>query len=498
MQFVIKCVLAVCTSMLIEGQLQAQTICQDAFLEVEYEVSALLTTSEKHTPLWLLANRQGLSSVEKNNGYLRAKLFSVDTTLRDQNWHFSFGVDLVLPQGYTSHFVVQQLYAAMSYKDFQLSVGARERESEWMNNRLSSGAQTFGINARPIPQIRFEIPTYTRLLPKVDWLQVKGHFGYGYLTDGAFQERYVTQQTRYAQEVLYHSKAGYVKLEKKSGFPFWLEGGIEMAGLFGGRIYHYDKENPVLKLSSNWKNFVNVVYGGGSDPTDGNYKNVGGNMLGSLLLSVGYKSKNWKIRAYLDHFFEDHSMLLFQYGWKDGLYGIELTPPANPIFDAFVYEYITTKDQSGPIFHNKTPQLPYQISALDNYYNHGLYLGWQHWGQAIGNPLYYTPLYEKDGSLNFWSNRFVGHHFGISGDPLKNWSYRLLFSHTKSWGVYEKPYDKPKYQNSFLTEISYLSKSEKSLWKGWKLNLGIGYDQGTQHGKSWGVSLGVSKSGKLF
>ena len=31
----------------------------------------------EHTPFWLTANKQGLSSIEKNNGYLRVGVFPV-------------------------------------------------------------------------------------------------------------------------------------------------------------------------------------------------------------------------------------------------------------------------------------------------------------------------------------------------------------------------------------------------------------------------------------
>lgn len=56
-----------------------------------------------------------------------------------------------------------------------------------------------------------------------------------------------------------------------------------------------------------------------------------------------------------------------------------------------VYEFLRTTDQSGAIYHDHTEAIPDQISARDNYYNHGLYTGWQHWGQAIGNPLFTSP-----------------------------------------------------------------------------------------------------------
>ena len=37
-----------------------------------YETEAGVTFSGgEHTPFWLTANRQGLSSIEKNNGYIR-------------------------------------------------------------------------------------------------------------------------------------------------------------------------------------------------------------------------------------------------------------------------------------------------------------------------------------------------------------------------------------------------------------------------------------------
>lgn len=40
-----------------------------------------------------------------------------------------------------------------------------------------------------------------------------------------------------------------------------------------------------------------------------------------------------------------------------------------------------------------------QISAKDNYYNHYLYQGWQHWGMGIGNPLLPGPIYNKNGQI---------------------------------------------------------------------------------------------------
>ena len=80
-----------------------------------------------------------------------------------------------------------------------------------------------------------------------------------------------------------------------------------------------------------------------------------------------------------------------EYGWKDCLAGIEITFPKNPVVSSFVYEYISTKDQTSPVYWDHTPEIPEQISGADNYYNHYIYSGWQHWGMGIGNLLSCLP-----------------------------------------------------------------------------------------------------------
>ena len=41
---------------------------------IEYKAEAQVSVSNHTTPLWLNANKYGLSSLEKNNGYLRGAL----------------------------------------------------------------------------------------------------------------------------------------------------------------------------------------------------------------------------------------------------------------------------------------------------------------------------------------------------------------------------------------------------------------------------------------
>ena len=76
-----------------------------------------------------------------------------------------------------------------------------------------------------------------------------------------------------------------------------------------------------------------------------------------------------------------------------------------------VGEYLYTKYQSGSIYYDHSSEISNHIGGRDDYYNHYEYVGWQHWGQVIGNPLYLSPVYNKDGSLYIKEQPFCGMAF---------------------------------------------------------------------------------------
>lgn len=474
------------------------------FSGIDYKVEGQVTASSSHySPTWLNANKYGLSSVKGDNGYIEVGAHrSVDNdSLR--RWRVGYGVDLVGAYNFTSSFVIQQLYADFRFKNkVGISIGSKQRPSEFKDNDLSTGSQTFGTNARPVPNLRIEIPEYLSLTGKSDWVGIKGHIGYGMMTDQNWQKDYVASGVRYVTGSFLHTKAGYMRFGNEQKFPLVFDGGLEMATQFGGTIHnlyngttgqYYD-----LKMKNGVKDFFSVLYGGGSDATDGKgYGNATGNTLGSWLLSLSYKFKNdTKLRVYYDHFFEDHSQVFWQYGWKDGLIGAEITFPENPVISRFVYEYAYTKYQSGSVYHDHTPTISDQVSALDNYYNHGLYWGWQHWGQAIGNPLFRSPLYNSNGVLTFTSNRFIAHHFGIKGSPCSCLNYRILYTYTSNWGTYEKPYSEVQFGNSFLVELGWHpSRLGKLNTKGWEVKAAFAFDKGAQTHNNTGCQFTITKTG---
>lgn len=482
---------------------QAQNAIERASKHIQYDAEAQVSVSNGQTPLWLTANKYGLSSVDGSNGYLRAGITRNAATDSLHKWRIGYGIDLAVGYNHQSTARVQQLYADFEYRLVRLSIGAKEQPMQLKNQRLSSGSQTLGINACPVPEIRFELPEYWSITGHSAWASIKGHIGYGMLTDGRFQRDYVAQDQHYARHALYHSKAGYLKLGNEKRFPVTFEGGLEMACLFGGTAYNavFDADGTAkpIKMGHSLKDFVDATFGTGGDATDGaGYANATGNSLGSWLMRLNYHGNGWGASVYVDHFFEDHSQMFLQYGWKDALLGVELTLPDNPVAKHIVYEHISTLDQSGLVYHDHTEAIPDQISGQDNYYNHMLYAGWQHWGQAIGNPLFTSPLYRGDGSLEFTDNRFTAHHFGIDGTPTPWINYRILYSRERSKGSCVLPLASPRSTHSLLAEVGFTPERIGHLnTRGWSVTAAFGMDHGRLLGNNTGFQLTIAKHGLL-
>ncbi|MBR6946218.1 MAG: hypothetical protein IKH64_09800 [Prevotella sp.] len=204
---------------------------------LNYQIEMQGSVSTDRTPLWLNANKHGLSSLEKTNGYVRGALMRSIDEDAERKWGLGYAVDVVAPYHYTSNVVIQQAYVEARWLKAMLTVGSKEWSQELKNDTLSSGNQTLGKNARPVPQIRLGINYFT--IPYTNgWLHVKGHVAYGKMTDDNWQHTFVGDNHKYADDVMYHSKAGYLKIANDEVFcPWSLTMGLEMASFFGGTAY---------------------------------------------------------------------------------------------------------------------------------------------------------------------------------------------------------------------------------------------------------------------
>ena len=487
------------------------------FKDIEYTIEMQGSFSKNATPLWHNANKYGLSSLETTNGYLRTSLIRPVENDSARRWGFGYGVDVALPVNYSSKLIVQQAFAELRWLHGALTIGSKERTMELKNNRLSSGAQTLGINARPVPQVRLSLPEYWRLPIANGWLHLKGHLAAGCFTDDQWMKTFTKQQSKYTEKVFYNSKAGFLKIGNEDVFaPLSIEMGLEMAAQFGGTSYGSDPSGkPIInKGGTSLKDFIHAFIPGGYDVTESDivYKNVEGNHLGSWLARINYDADVWKASIYVDKFFEDHSAMLqldydgygegerwndrtrnkyLLYDFKDFLLGAELQMKYGTWIRNIVFEYIYTKYQSGPIYHDRTKALADHIGGVDQFYNHLIYSGWQHWGQVMGNPLYLSPQYNGDGSVYIKDNRFVAYHLGIEGNVAENINYRFLSTYRCGLGTYHNPYANQKKSVHLLLETNYALKNK------WFVGLSLGLDKGRTMGNNYGVQLTITKKGVL-
>ena len=183
-------------------------------------------------PFWFTSNRYGLSSHKNNYGYLRGAIQRDVMTDSLRNWRIGYGADMAVAVGMGSkHFIIQQLYTDIQWKALRLSLGQKERPLELKNQALSSGAMTTGINARPLPQIRLEVPDFLAIPGTKNWLAFKAHLAYGWYTDNAWQREFNNNDPRYLYTTgsLYHTKAGFLRIGNTEKFPLTVTGGIEQA-----------------------------------------------------------------------------------------------------------------------------------------------------------------------------------------------------------------------------------------------------------------------------
>ncbi|MBQ0056496.1 MAG: hypothetical protein KBT20_02465 [Bacteroidales bacterium] len=463
--------------------------------QIHADVEMQASVSNDRTPLWLNANKYGLSSLNANNGYVRATLTRDLEQPKSKHWDWGFGADVALPVGYvsesacgryTTNYIVQQLYADVRYRRFVLTIGAKQQPMQLHDNRLSSGAQTLGRNARPVPQVRLGLDDWWTVPGVNGWLQAMAHASFGVMTDGAWEEKFANGgQYIYNKLTRYHEKAGYLRIGKQSRFPLTFVFGLEMAAQFGGDLYNWkgtDQSDYAsdyhMRLKSDLKSYWNAFMPGGGDTGETSFQNSEGNQLGSWIFRFDWTRPDYAIGLYADHFFEDHSsMFLLDYDgygegenwqqkeeWRYFLYklndlqlGLDLKLNKGRWLKRALVEFINTKYQSGPIYHDRNSGNSDHLGGIDDYYNHSTLPGWQHWGQVIGNPLYRSPLYNcADGYISSTDNRFTAWHFGAEGclgfDAL---TYRVLYTWQKGFGTYRSPFVRPEVSNSYLAELSY-------------------------------------------
>ena len=458
-------------------------------ISTRYEASGTYGSGE-YTPFWHMANRQGINS--HTNSAFHARL-GVEGEHRfcSKNIILEWGADAVVGYNLASTVFVQQAFFDFQWKKIRVSLGQKERRGDLPNQRLSTGSLVESGNARPIPQIRLELPEYWNIPGTKGWFGIKGHLSYGWFTDGAWQEKFFSETSPRAKGTLYHSKAGSMRIGNEDKFPLTAEIGLHMVTQFGGSCYNTNREpgkyfeNPV-RLKDYF--YALIPLGGDASYDAGDQANVAGNMLGAWQGAITWNSDKWKLRTYYEHAFEDHSQLFWEYGlWTEQLIGLELEFKQSKLARNIVFEYFNLKNQSGPIYHDKNSTFPDQISCADDNYNHGKYPGWFNYGQMIATPLCTSPIYNADGIQYCYNNRVEAFHFGMEGDIMDWLGYRTLYTRSNNWGAYKKPFKEIKTNRSAMIELTF----KPQIMKGWSICTSFALDNGDLYGNNYGGMLTV-------
>lgn len=455
---------------------------------VSYRVETRASfASGENTPFWLVSNIHGLGSPEFNNGFVRGEIFKNLDSNKVFDW--GGGVDLTGAWNLPAPFAIRQLYGELHYKLFWLCIGSKNINNGYNDRKLSSGDLLFSGNAMAIPQLRVGTNEFAPFWGTKGWFSVRGYISYGFFTDSRWQKSWVVKGGDRTSGVLFCGRGLWLRGGNFDKFPLTFDVGIEMGTQFGGTIYKNGKTIDMPSHFIDWIKAIIPLAGNEKTPED-EQTNVQGNMTGEYSMNTCFSpAKDWLIRAYWEHYFEDHSQMTFEYGWwKDGLWGLEVSFPKNRFVSKLVYEYISTKDQTGAVLHNSTEQIPEQISGQDGYFDHYLYGAWQNWGMCIGTPLAISPLYNRNHEMYIYNSRFLAHHIGLEGDPCSYINWRFLLTFSRNWGTYFRPLSDPMNNISGLFELSYTP----LFLKGGFVKGALAWDKGRLLGNNFGgmISLG--------
>ncbi|MDR1918622.1 MAG: capsule assembly Wzi family protein [Tannerellaceae bacterium] len=448
--------------------------------------------SGDYTPFWLTSNRYGKVPLKAGNGYLRAGSFYNQDFGDGFQWNA--GVDLIVAAPRYRNVYIQQLYAGITYRAFQLDVGSKEQYYSLWDKDLSSGDMVASANARPIPEVKISVPAYTLVPGTGKWLYAKGDFSVGRSFDTDYLAHFANGKQTYIKDVLWHHKSIYFRVESPANrFPLALELGLQHGAQWGGV-----STDPLMGVQPrSVTDFIRVAMGmgGGDGASEMDKANVLGNQYGSYDIRLTYKRDDWRLQAYHQRYFEDKSGTIFING-LDGLWGLQMDLPGLPWLQKILVECLDTRDQSGPFHfiafdHEKYPGVG---GGADRYYNNEEYTtGLSYFNRSIGSPLLPSPEYNTDGALGFKNIRVYAWHLGLAGQFSSRLAYRLLFTTMNSWGTPYRPLLNNKAGTTALLEISY----SHPRAQGWLFTGSIASDTGSFVEKGVGFGLCISKRGIL-
>ncbi len=434
---------------------------------------ATLLSEGRAAPFWLLSNREGKFLPENSSAAaLDLSLFADPDTTRAIS--VAYGLELYGLMGSRNDFWIHQAYGLLRYKSllhlragrWTEIVGSKEPE-------LSTGSVIWSGNTRPMWKVEIATPGYIDVPLTRGYLEVKGLLSHGWF-----------EADRHVKDVWMHHKNIYLRL-----------GGTLPVNITYG-FNHYAQWGGTPPSGTPYPSDLNAYYriffnraGDPDDPaTPGGWAiNKFGNTLGSRNYGIDLNRERFKAGIYQQDVFEDGSGLRRQ-NFPDGLWGayVRFTDERH-LLQAVVYEFLHTKDQSGPTHDDPDGNV---VGGNDNYFNHGHYRsGWTYFGFTIGTPLITSPILNDPASDRITNNRVLAHHVGIEGFFSETLSYRALATYSRNYGRHPVPFEPPIDQLSLMLELK-----RPLPWYGLQAGITVAADVGRMYGDNTGVIIHLQKN----
>ncbi|MGK7395913.1 MAG: capsule assembly Wzi family protein [Candidatus Cyclobacteriaceae bacterium M3_2C_046] len=381
---------------------------------------------------YIRANRNGIVDPNRQfQGVLRAGLFKPFSS--EKLFDIAFGVDLIGDYNISDSYL-QQLYVKVKYGPIQFRAGKYHETIGQQIDALSTGSLALSNNARPLPKISIGIPDYTAVPLTYGYFEIKGMWSHGWF-----------EEDRFVQNPFLHEKYIYGRLG--GDLPVKASTGLVHFAQWGGQHPRFGQ------LDDSFSDFAKVFFGreGG---VSGDAVNALGNHLGILDFGLLIELKKLDIFLYNQYPFEDQSNLhtIFLTNF-DRLVGVSLENKSESFtfIKHFLYEFITTKWQSGPglpdvtsKYNTKESNYGYNFTGRDDFYNNFLYKdGWTYQNRILGTPLFLLnyQLQNYIGQISdtygiVVNNRIVGHHLGWKGQISDKVNYRFMSTYTHNHGTY--------------------------------------------------------------
>lgn len=470
--------------------------------------------NENGLPYLLTANKHGVLSPQGSQGYLRANLEY--TYSNNSSFYVGAGVDVI---GYASshfdyyrnNFYLHQAYFQIGAGKYNLTIGSKEEDYQFVDPLLSSGNMVYSGNWRTMPGVRIGMDDFAKMFIIGDVLEAKFDIGFYKLMDGDFSTSRYEQYLQYARgqeqngglwlrssgvkDAWLHKSSLFFRSPSK--FPFMATIGIEHAALYGGKIRHingfHDHFGTMEFLYEQEASWGKALFGGKGDEETGQL-----NHAVALDARFDWYKNGFGIGLYGQHYMDDLNSSSIK-NLADGLFGLELR------FDKFRYlkhiivEYVRSDSEGDNLETLKRVENGEEVTYKDyasDFYQDERYGSYSYYGMAMGNVLLSSPIMNNIAGDHvncyngFFYNNARGLNIGVEGELSDYLSYRIRYAQNSSTGNPWIPIEKVT-NNSFMLEVAYNIKN-------FIISPAVSFNNGKLYGNSFGALLSVKYKGRIL